>query len=237
MRWWRRSSRDVEPRLMGHLRATVWGPAEFVGLPPWWLAGEGVLAAALAVAGIVGTSVFGAWTGRPGMADGAVGLVCALALVVHLIVVRAGRALVGVVAVLAACLAAQAPQAAAGVVLAEQGQVQSVVVTSVRDEGAVRGGRGRYLCSVADGRGVPLQVRVWRGCGQATRPGDALAVVYDPRGRVPPRGVGAGVGALRALLGLSGWAATLAAATVVAVVRSYRMTVPSAGRRDGAGTE
>ncbi|MEU0112616.1 hypothetical protein ABZ137_02540 [Streptomyces bobili] len=220
---------------MGHLRATVWGPAEFVGLPPWWLVGEGVFVAVLAVVSIVGTSALGAWTGCSGVADGTVGLVCALALAVHLIVVRAGRALVGVVAVLAVCLAAQAPQAAAGVVLAEQGRVQSVVVTSVRDAGAVRGGRGRYLCSVADERGVPLAVRVWRGCGQATHPGDALAVVYDPRGRVPPRGVGAGVGGAGALLGLAGWAAALVSATVVAVVRSYRLTVPSAGRRHCAG--
>ncbi|MER7895730.1 hypothetical protein ABTX62_06275 [Streptomyces sp. NPDC096046] len=233
MRWWRRSPGEVEPQLMAHVRATVWGPAEFVGFPPWWLVAEGVFVALSAVLGIVGTSVLGAWTGRPELTDGAVGLVCALALAVHLIVVRAGRALVGVVVVLAVSLAAQAPQAAAGVVLAEQGRVQSVVVTSVRDAGVERGGRGRYLCSVADQRGVPLTVRVWRGCGQATRPGDALAVVYDPRGRVPPRGVGSGVGVLGALLGLAGWVAALAAATVVAVVRSYRMTVPSTRRRDG----
>ncbi|WP_416986046.1 hypothetical protein [Streptomyces sp. T028] len=235
----RRSSRPscpVESRLAGHVRATVWGPAEFVRLPPRWLVGEGVLAAALAVLGIVGTAMVGAWTGRAALADGAVGLVCALALAVHLVVVRAGRALVGVVAVLAVGLAAQAPQAAAGVVLAEQGRVQMVEVTSVQDGADARGGRNRFLCSVADDRGVPLSVRIWRGCGQATRPGDALAVVYDPRGRVPPRGVVAGGGALRALLGLAGWVVALLAVTVVAVVRSYRSSIPSAGRCGGAGS-
>jgi hypothetical protein len=46
-------------------------------------------------------------------------------------------------------------------------------------------------------------------------------------GRVPPRGLGAGVGTSRSLLGLAGWAVALAAATIVAVVRSHRLTVPS----------
>lgn len=206
---------------MAHLRTTVWGPAEFVGLPPGRLLGEGILAGSLGAAAIVGTAVLGAWTGRPSLADGEAGLVCAAALALYLSCVGAGRALIGVTALLGVCLAVQAPQAAAGLVLAERGRVESAVVTSVEDGRVTDGRHGRYLCSVTDRDGVPLTVRIWRGCGQETRPGDALAVVYDPEGRVPPRGVTAeGHGPLR---DLAPWGAALVAATVTAVVRSYRL--------------
>ncbi|WP_435209233.1 hypothetical protein [Streptomyces sp. bgisy034] len=206
---------------MTHLRSSVWGPAEFVGLPPWWLVGEGLLAGGLGAVAIVGSAVAGAWYGVPALAAGEAGLVCAAALVLYLGVVGAGRALVGLVAVLAVCLALQVPQAAAGVVLAERGSVESVVVTSV--EGAAAG-HGRYLCSVADQGGVPLRVRIWRGCGQATRPGDALAVVYDPEGHVSPRGVETGMTVADPLRAAAGWTAALIAACLLAVVRSYRLT-------------
>ncbi|MFF7794550.1 hypothetical protein [Streptomyces sp. NPDC007991] len=215
-----------EPHLMAHLRSMVWGPAEFVGLPPWWLTAEGLLGGCMAAAAITGSAVAGAWYGIPGLADGEGGLVCAGALVLYLCVIRAGRALIGLVAVLGACLALHAPQAAVGVVLAVRGQVESAVVTSVDGgPGAVPGG-GRYLCSVADRDGVPLKVRIWRGCGQSTRPGDALAVVYDPEGQVPPRGVQLGESSLEPLRDLSGWAAGFVAACVVAIVRSYRLSAP-----------
>ncbi|MFI6012595.1 hypothetical protein ACIBAG_27900 [Streptomyces sp. NPDC051243] len=158
------------------------------------------------------------------MAHGEAGLVCAAALALYLSVVRAGRALIGVVAVLGVFLALQTPQAAAGVVLAERGRVESAMVTSVEGVAAVGSGRGRYFCSVADQDGVPLSVRIWRGCEQTTRPGDALAVVYDPKGRVPPRGVEGDASWTRPLHGLGSWAAALVAACVIAVVRSYRLS-------------
>lgn len=224
----------IEPHLMAHLRTSVWGPAEFVGLPPWWLVGEGLLVAGLGAVSIVGTAVAGAWYGLPALAAGEAGLVCAVALVLYLGIMGAGRALVGVVTVLGVCLALQAPQAAAGVVLAERGSVESVVVTSV--EGAAAG-RGRYLCSVADQGGIPLKVRIWRGCGQATRPGDALAVVYDPEGHVPPRGAETEVTVVGPLRAVVGWAAALVAACLLAVVRSYRLAHHAVGQtrdRDGA---
>ncbi|MEV5312439.1 hypothetical protein [Streptomyces sp. NPDC052610] len=218
-----------QPHLMDHLRAVVWGPAEFVGLPPWWLVGEGILAGRLAAAAIVGTAVAGAWYGVPGLAHGEAGLVCALALSLYLCVVRAGRALIGIVTVFAVCLALHTPQAAAGVVLAERGRVEPVVVTSVQDSTAAAG-HGRYLCSVTDQHGVPLKVRIWRGCGHTTRPGDALAVVYDPEGRVPPRGAEAGASWTRPLRELGGWTVALVAAGVIAVVRSYRLSHTGSGR-------
>ncbi|WP_435612401.1 hypothetical protein [Streptomyces sp. bgisy159] len=213
-----------EPGLMAHLRSTVWGPAEFVGLPPWWLVGEGLLVGTLAVSAIVGTAVAGAWYGLPALAGGEAGLVCAAALTLYLCLVRAGRALIGLVAVLAVCLALQAPQLASGFVLAARGQVESVVVTSVDGGPAAVSSHGRYLCSVTDHEGVPLKVRIRRGCGRATRPGDELAVVHDREGRVPPRGLTAG-GPVRApLRDASGWAAALVAGCLVTVVRSYRLT-------------
>jgi hypothetical protein len=214
---------------MAHLRGTVWGPAEFVGLPPWWLVVEGLVAGGVAVTAIVATAVAGAWYGVPGLADGEGGLVCAAALALYLCVVRAGRALVGIVAVLGICLALQAPPAAAGLVLAERGRVESVVVTSVEGGPGAVSGRGRYLCSVADRDGEPLKVRIWRGCGKATRPGDPLAVVHDSKGRVPPRGVEAGASPLGPLHALCGWAAALLAGCVVAVVRSYRLSHTASG--------
>ncbi|MGV9347078.1 hypothetical protein ACWDSD_20120 [Streptomyces spiralis] len=221
MRRRRRPSTHAEPHLMAHLRTTVWGPAEFVGLPPARLLGAGILAGGLGAATIVGTAVLGAWTGGPLPADGEAGLVCAAALALYLSCIGAGRALIGVTALLGVCLALQAPQAAAGVVLAERGRVESVVVTSVDDGRAAGGRHARYLCSVTDRDGVPLKVRIWRGCEVGTRPGDALAVVYDPEGRVPPRGVTTeGHGPLR---DLAPWGAALIAATVTAVVRSYRL--------------
>ncbi|MFJ4790754.1 hypothetical protein [Streptomyces sp. NPDC088794] len=212
---------------MAYLRTSVWGPAEFVGRPPWGLLTEGLLAGFVGAGAIVGTTLLGAWTGRPSLADGEAGLVCAVALAVYLSFVGAGRALIGITALLGVCLALQTPQAAAGIVLAERGQVQSVVVTSVEDGRVAAGGPARYLCSVADTDGVPLRVRIWRGCGEATRPGDVLAVVSDPEGRVPLRGAQAGAGLARPLRDLAPWAAALVSVSLVAVVRSYRLSRPA----------
>ncbi|MBB6417846.1 hypothetical protein [Streptomyces sp. AK010] len=208
------------------MRSTVWGPSEFVGLPPLRLTVKGVLAGCLAAVAIVGTTVAGAWYGITGLAAGEGGLVCAALLVVHLCGERAGRALVGAVAVLAATLAFQAPQAAAGFVLAERGRAEPVVVTSVEGGPADAQRGGRYLCSVTDRNGVPVKVRIWRGCERTTRPGDAITVVYDVEGRVSPRGAEGAGSALDALSELGGWVAWLVSACVVAVVRSCRLSAP-----------
>lgn len=209
---------------MAHLRTSVWGPAEFVGMPPLWLVGEGVLAGVLGAGSIIGATLFGAWTGRPYLADGETGLVCAAAIALYLLLVGAGRALVGVVGLLGVCLALQAPQAVDGLVLAARGQLEAVVVTAVDGGQAVDGGHGRYLCSVADGDGVPLKVRIWRGCGRTTRPGDTLAVLYDSEGRVPPRGAQTGAGVAASLGDLAPWTGALVVGSLVAVVRSYRLS-------------
>ncbi|MFE7901714.1 hypothetical protein ACFU3E_30280 [Streptomyces sp. NPDC057424] len=231
MRRERQSVVAAEPRLMARLRSTVWGPAEFVGPPPFRLTVKGLLAGCLAAGAIVGSAVVGAWYGITGLAAGEGGLVCAALLVLYLCGLRAGRALVGIVGVLAVCLALQTPQAAAGIVLAERGRVESVVVTSVEGGSAGAPGRGRYLCEVTDRDGVPVEVRIWRGCRHSTRPGDVIAVVSDVKGLVPPRGAEGSGSALNALSGLSGFLAALLPACVVAVVRSCRLSVPEAGPR------
>ncbi|MEU1306819.1 hypothetical protein [Streptomyces shenzhenensis] len=212
---------------MAHLRTVVWGPAEFVGLPPWWLVGEGLLVGTIAAVAIVGTTLIGAWTGSASLAAGEAGLVCAAGLAVYLTCAGAGRALVGIAALLGVCLALQAPQAATGMVLAKRGRVQTAVVTSVDDGRAADSAHGRYFCTVADTHGVPLKGRIWRGCGRTTRPGDTLAVVYDPMGRVPPRGVGTAGGLPDPLRDLAPWCAALVAVSLLAVVRSHRLSSPS----------
>ncbi|MFD0313226.1 hypothetical protein [Streptomyces flavalbus] len=141
----------------------------------------------------------------------------------RLAVLRAGRALIGIVAVLGVCLVAQTPPVAAGVVLAERGHVRSAVVVSVEHGDQTGDGDDRYLCSVTDRDGDPLGVPIWRGCGPATRPGDALAVVYDPEGRVPPRGLAGDVAEWGPLRGLATTAVALVAASALAVVRSFRL--------------
>ncbi|RZB14317.1 hypothetical protein StrepF001_38815 [Streptomyces sp. F001] len=213
----------AEVRLAAHLRATLWGPAEFIGPPPWWLVGEGLLAGVLGAGLIVGAGAMGVWTGTPTLASGEAGLVLAAALALYLLITGAGRALVGVVAVLGVCLALLVPQVAAGAVLAHRGQVQSVVVTSVEAGPGSGRGHGRYLCSVADSDGAPLRTRIWRGCRQSTRPGDALTVVFDPEGHVPPRGLAAPGTERAALIGAGTLALALAAGSVIAVVRSFRL--------------
>ncbi|MFG2452511.1 hypothetical protein ACGFSG_24300 [Streptomyces sp. NPDC048512] len=202
----------------------MWGPAEFVGLPPRWLVAEGLLAGALGVAATAGAGAAGVWTGWTVFADGEAGLVCAGALAVYLAFVRAGRALVGIVAAIGACLAVQTPQMVAGIVLADRGRVESMVVTEIDEGHRPLPDRSRHLCSVTDEKGVPLAVPIWRGCDRSTRPGDVLPVVYDPKGRVRPQGVQTGTAGTLDVAALS---AALAAVSMVAVVRSYRLPHPT----------
>ncbi|MEU3253392.1 hypothetical protein [Streptomyces sp. NPDC006997] len=213
----------AESGLPAHVTATVWGPAEFVGLPPWRLSVKGLATGVLGAVAIVGAGITGAWAGPPVFRSGEAGLLAVAVLGAHLAALRAGRALIGIVAVLGVCLVAQTPQVAAGVVLAERGQVRSAVVMSVEHGDQSGNGHDRYLCSVADRDGDPLGVRIRRGCGPGTRPGDALAVVYDPEGRVPPRGVAGGVAESGPARGLALTAAGLVVASALAVVRSFRL--------------
>lgn len=156
MRRLRRQPAGSEVGLMAHMRAAVWGPAEFVGLPPWRLVGEGLFIGALGAGAIVGAGGLGMWAGPPTLRSGEAGLAVACVLALYLFAIRAGRALVGVVALLGVCVALLTPQAAAGFVLAYRGQEQQVVVTSVESVDQAVGGRARYLCSVEGGARADL---------------------------------------------------------------------------------
>lgn len=220
------------PRLDGsagasaHVRAFVWGPAEFVGLPPRWLVVEGILVGALATTAIIGVGTAGVWAGHPALAAGEGGLVIAAALALYLLITGAGRALVGIAATLGLCLALLMPQAAAWLVLTQRGEVRPVVVTLVEGGPGTGIEDGRYLCSVTSRAGVPLSARIWRGCGGSTRPGDVLTVVYDPKGAVLPRGVAPGADR-GPLLGVAALAVALVTGCTLAVVRSFRLIPPS----------
>ncbi|MEV5886350.1 hypothetical protein AB0L74_27195 [Streptomyces sp. NPDC052020] len=215
-----------QPPLVTRLRSMVWGPAEFVGLPPLRMMVKGVLVGGSAAVACIGSTVAGAWYGNASLAAGEGGFGCAALLVTYLLRLGAGRALVGVVGVLAVCLALQAPQAAAGFVLAERGRAETGVVTAVDGGSAEAEDSDRYLCSVTDKDGVPVEVRIWRGCEASTRPGDTITVVSDVKGLVPPRGAGGGGSAAQALEGLAGWSAGLLLTCVAAVVRSCRLSTP-----------
>lgn len=217
---------DGGPGVAEQVRTAVWGPAEYVGLPPRWLLVEGVLVGVLAATAIVGVGTAGVWTGHPALAAGEGGLVIAAALTVYLIITGAGRALVGIAAALGVCLALLTPQAATWLVLAERGEVRSVVVTLVEGGPGVGAEGGRYLCSVTDSTGAPLSKRIWRGCEGSTRPGDALSVVYDPEGAVPPRGVAPGT-ERGPLTEVTAVALALVAGCALAVVRSFRLGPPA----------
>ncbi|MFE6281077.1 hypothetical protein [Streptomyces sp. NPDC057877] len=225
----RRPPLPAEPHLAAHVTASVWGPAEFIGLPPRRLAVKGLATGVLGAVLVVGAGIAGAWTGAPLFGSGEAGLLAVAVLTAYLATLRAGRALVGVAAVLGLCLVAQTPQVAAGVVLAERGQVRSAVVVSVEHGDQTGAGDDRYLCSVTDRHGEPLGVRIWRGCGPSTRPGDALAVVYDPEGRVPPRGLTGDVAEWGPVRGLAATAGGLVAVSAVAVVRAFRLRAVGRG--------
>ena len=218
------SLRSAEPGLAGHLRSVLWGPAEFIGIPGRLLA-EGLSAGGATAAVIVGSAFAGMWGGPWGLVTGELGLTVAAALVLYLVVLRAGRVLIGVVAVLGACLAFMAPEVAAGVALQQRGLVEPAQVASVQAAAE----HGRPVCSVTAFDAVPAGTEVWRGCAESIAPGDTLPVVYDPRGRAPTRGVAA-PGELRgAGLRLAALSVLFVGGCTVAVVRSFRLEETSGG--------
>ncbi|MFJ8953135.1 hypothetical protein ACIRO1_23755 [Streptomyces sp. NPDC102381] len=160
------------------------------------------------------------WGGPRELITGEAGLAVVAGLAVYLVVLRAGRVLIGVVAVLGTCLAFMAPGIAAGVALEKRGLVEPARVSSVQT--AMR--PGRAICSVTDVDAAPAGADVWRGCVASTVPGDTLPVVYDPRGRAPVRGISTPGELRRSSLGLAALSVVFVAACTVAVVRSFRMT-------------
>lgn len=217
-------SRTSAPGFAGHLRGRLWGPAEFIGIPGRLFV-TGVVAGSAAAALVVGTALAGMWGGPRELITGEAGLAAVAALAAYLVVLRAGRVLIGLVAVLGTCLAFMAPGVAAGVALQQRGLVATAAVSSVQT--AAR--HGRTICSVTDTDAAPTGADVWRGCAASTAPGDTLPVVYDPRGRAPTRGVSTPGELRRSSLRLTGLSAAFVAACTVAVVRSFRMTAAPRG--------
>ncbi|MFI6942436.1 hypothetical protein ACIBI4_24450 [Streptomyces sp. NPDC050418] len=189
--------------------------------PPLWLRCEGVAVGLLGAAVIVVCGAVGALAGLPGTQAVAGGIVAALALTLYLVVTRAGRVICAAVAALGVALALLVPQIASEVTLAGRGQRVQVVVTAV----AAGGENGRYLCSVRYGDGTPVKRRLSRGCSAAVTPGSSIGMMYDPLGRLAPRGIGAKGATWRLAAQGAALAGTLAVLSYLAVVRSIRRRV------------
>ncbi|MBC9713182.1 hypothetical protein H9Y04_11430 [Streptomyces sp. TRM66268-LWL] len=187
--------------------------------PPLWLRIEGICVALIGTLAVIGCAVAAVLAGLPSSKALAAGAVAASALTLYLLVTRAGRLLTGAVAGLGIALAAVVPQLATELTLAERGERVQVVVTAV-DASSEDG--GRYLCSVRHGDGTPVQRRLWRGCSASVSPGESIAMVYDPKGRVEPRGITPEPVTWRLAAQSAGLAALLAAFGYTAVVRSIR---------------
>jgi type II secretory pathway pseudopilin PulG len=212
------AGRRARPR---GVRAVLWGPAEYPGRPPVWLVREGVVVGLLGTLCVVGCAAVARLAGVPAARAGAGGVVCALALTLYLLVVRAGRVLVGAVAVLGVLLALLVPQVTADIVMAERGQRQEVVVTAVRSSLSGHAG-ATGLCSFAHVDGVPLTGPVLRGCRSSTAAGDRVEVLFDPAGVLTPRA--AGTFDAGRMAGTVALALALPLLCLIAVVRSYRLT-------------
>ncbi|TLQ48673.1 hypothetical protein FEF34_35450 [Streptomyces marianii] len=178
---------------------------------------EGIAVGVVGSAVIAGPGVAGTLLGSTVLQTGEAGMLVALGLVVFLLCMRAGRALVGPIAVLGVCWAVAAPKATNEVVLRWGGEVSSVVVTSVAP-----GATERHYCAVRHLDGTPVPGRIWRGCTATTLPGDRIGLVHDPHGRVPPRGITTS-GRDEALVESLGIGLALATLSTVAVVRSYHL--------------
>jgi hypothetical protein len=211
------------------MRAVLWGPAEYPGRPPLWLVREGVVVGLLGTFCVIGCAAAFRLSGVPAMRAGADGVVCALALTLYLLVVRAGRVLVGAVTVLGVLLALLVPQVTADIVMAERGQRQEVVVTAVRSSPSGRVG-ATGPCSFAHVDGVALTGPVRRACRASPAAGDRVEVLFDPKGVLTPRA--AGTFDAGRLAGTVALALTLPPVCLIAVVRSYRLTsLPPRRRR------
>ncbi|WP_151484071.1 hypothetical protein [Streptomyces albicerus] len=212
-------------------RALLWGPADYFGRPPTGLVAEGVLVAFLGTVLIVGSSAVGSLTGSATLRSGAAGVVCALALALYLLIVRAGRALVGAVVVTGLALSVLVPRVTAEITLAERGQRQEVIVTAVQTARSP-GSSADRSCSFAREDGVPVPVPIRRGCQAYTTVGDRITAVFDPQGVITPRAVGRF--RLGRLIGTGALALVLPGLCLIAVVRSYR--IPSHGARPYTST-
>lgn len=192
-----------------------------------WLVTEGLVVALLGAVGVAGAGLASVLCGVAIARAEAAGVLAVCCTVLYLLATKSGKLLVGAVAVAGVLLALAVPRTTADSVLAESGRRQDVVVTAVAygSEGAQRG--ARYFCSVQQADGTPVAVRLRRGCGPSVVPGGRIGMLYDPHGRVPPRGV-APWNPLWPMTRCVLLAAAFATLTVLTVVRSYRLAPAAA---------
>ncbi|MFF9013602.1 hypothetical protein ACF09C_11640 [Streptomyces sp. NPDC014870] len=214
-------------RAWARLSDRLLGSAAYEGSPPLWLVTEGLVVAATGAALVAASGALAVLAGlSPAQATAAVAVAVA-AVALYLLITRAGHLLVAGTALLGILLSPGVSGVATEAVLTGAGRTQDVVVTAVAHEPA---GSPAYYCSVRHQDGAPVGARLWRGCGPTVAPGDLIGMVYDPAGRVAPRGI-EGPGAL--LWGLARAAMlllTFAVVCFVAVVRSY--CVPPSAQSD-----
>lgn len=202
----------------------------FAGLPgrrPAGMAGEGLFVSLIGSVLVIGSSVVGTLTGPETLRSGAAGVVCTLALALYLLIVGAGRVLVGAVVVTGLALAVLVPRVTAEIALTERGHRQDVVVTAVQTEQSPNG-RSARRCSFAWQDGVPVPVAVQRGCQATTAVGDRITVLFDPRGVLTPRATGRF--RLGRLIGTAVLALVLPVLCFLAVARSYQLPPPRKAR-------
>ncbi|MEU8521175.1 hypothetical protein [Streptomyces sp. NBC_01216] len=213
------------------------GPAQYEGRAPLWLVTEGLLVACAGMVVVAGAGVASVLGGMPPSWCTAAVLVAAAAVLLYLLITRAGHLFVALAAALGALLASDVPGVTADVVLRGAGHTQDVIVTVVSHEPTQRGRSGApaYYCSVRRQDGSPVAARLWRGCGPSVSPGDLIGMVQDPAGRVPPRGVEGPFTLLRGVTWVVALLLAFALVCLLAVLRSYR--VPSAGSVQPRGFE
>ncbi|MFI5808559.1 hypothetical protein [Streptomyces sp. NPDC051561] len=219
--------RGPEPR---GLVDTLFGPAHYGMRPPWWLVREAASVSAAAATAVILAGIVGTLSALPAAAAGTLASIVLCGALLYLAVIHSGRLLVGLVGVLGLILAFHVPHAVGEAVLARHGRTQDVVVTAVA-HGGIRGSEAtRRYCSVARADGTPVAVRLWRGCGPAVAPGDRIAMLADPGGRVAPRGLNPARSALGAVAecGLLMFAFLLLC--FVTVLRSCRLDEGEGGR-------
>ncbi|MCZ4606908.1 hypothetical protein O3S80_24745 [Streptomyces sp. Lzd4kr] len=200
-------------------RALMWGPANFIGMPPRRLLVEGVITGVGLSGLIAGSAVAGALTGHrlPALVAG---IVIALGTAVYLFFTNAGRVLLVAVALLGAVLSWWAPRVTAEVVMTERGETRTVVVTEVHTHRYEGRDYVKNSCTVELPNGTPVEAEAWRTCTLSTKPGDHLSMVFAPKGVFEPTDHELPDSAVQAGWPPAGLALLLAGICCIAVVRS-----------------
>ncbi|MDO0930346.1 hypothetical protein QQY66_01000 [Streptomyces sp. DG2A-72] len=216
-------------------RSFLRGPGRSPGYsssPSTWSVAEGLFVAFVGTVLVVGSSVYCVLAGPAALSAGEAGAICTLALALYLLIVRAGRVLVGAIVLTGLALSVLLPRVTAEIALTERGHRQDVIVTAVQTEQTASGRGSGVRCTYAWEDGAPVSVRIRRGCGTTTSAGEHLTVLFDPKGVITPRAVGPF--RLGRFVGTAALTLALPLLCVVAVARSYRLPAAHAPRRRAA---